>query len=124
MPEKDGEVGTAGNGWGAQHQNDRKGQMQDNDGKTYADEGYKAAKTFMKSLMPSHARKVKHYKEQPALYYKHKVESQIDAMHNDVVQLKSGGYIVIGATEAPPPELDRKFDDALPALQRQRCSAF
>ena len=64
------------------------------------DEGYKAAKTFMKSLMPSHARKVKHYKEQPALYYKHKVESQIDAMHNDVVQLKSGGYIVIGATEA------------------------
>jgi ribonuclease E len=64
------------------------------------DDGYKAAKSFMKSLMPSHARRVKQYKEQPPLYYRYKVESQIDAMHNDVVQLRSGGYVVISSTEA------------------------
>ncbi len=65
------------------------------------DEGYKAAKAFMKSLTPSHARKVKQYKD-PAipLFYRHQVESQIDAMHNPVVQLPSGGYIVMHMTEA------------------------
>ncbi len=65
------------------------------------DEGYKAAKAFMKSLTPSHARKVKQYKD-PAipLFYRHQVESQIDAMHNPVVQLRSGGYIVLHMTEA------------------------
>ena len=65
------------------------------------DEGYKAAKAFMKSLTPSHARKVKQYKD-PAipLFYRHQVESQIDAMHNPVVQLHSGGYIVMHMTEA------------------------
>ncbi len=65
------------------------------------EEGYKAAKAFMKSLTPSHARKVKQYKD-PAipLFYRHQVESQIDAMHNPVVQLRSGGYIVMHMTEA------------------------
>jgi ribonuclease E len=65
------------------------------------EDGYKLAKAFMKSLVPSHARKVKLYKD-PAvpLFYRHQVESQIDAMHNATVQLKSGGYIVINITEA------------------------
>ncbi len=65
------------------------------------EDGYKHAKAFMKSLTPSHARKVKLY-EDPAipLFYRHQVESQIDAMHNATVQLKSGGYIVINITEA------------------------
>ncbi|MEE8189549.1 MAG: ribonuclease E/G, partial [Kiloniellales bacterium] len=65
------------------------------------EEGYKAAKAFMKSLMPSHAKKVKSYKD-PAipLFYRHQVEGQIDAMHNASVQLKSGGYIVMNMTEA------------------------
>ncbi len=65
------------------------------------DEGYKAAKAFMKSLTPSHARKVKQYKDPTVpLFYRHQIESQIDAMHNPVVQLRSGGYIVIHMTEA------------------------
>jgi ribonuclease E len=65
------------------------------------EEGYTHAKSFMKSLMPSHARKVKAYKDPTVpLFYRHQVESQIDAMHNATVQLKSGGYIVINMTEA------------------------
>ncbi len=65
------------------------------------EEGYKAAKNFMKNLMPSHARKVKLYKDGGVpLFLKHNVESQLDAMHSPSVQLKSGGYIVINPTEA------------------------
>ena len=65
------------------------------------EEGYTHAKSFMKSLMPSHARKVKAYKDPTVpLFYRHQVEGQIDSMHNATVQLKSGGYIVINITEA------------------------
>ncbi|HSR71983.1 MAG TPA: Rne/Rng family ribonuclease, partial [Kiloniellales bacterium] len=65
------------------------------------EDGYKTAKDFMKSLMPSHARKVKLYKDAAVpLFYRYQVESQIDAMHNATVQLKSGGYVVINMTEA------------------------
>ena len=65
------------------------------------EEGHKHAKAVMKSLMPSHARKVKLYKDPTVpLFYRHQVEGQIDAMHNATVQLKSGGYIVINMTEA------------------------
>ena len=65
------------------------------------EEGHKHAKAVMKSLMPSHARKVKLYKDPTVpLFYRHQVEGQIDSMHNATVQLKSGGYIVINMTEA------------------------
>lgn len=65
------------------------------------DEGYKTAKAFMKSLIPSHARKVKQYKDaEVPLFYRFQVEGQIDGMHTPSVQLKSGGYIVINMTEA------------------------
>jgi ribonuclease E len=65
------------------------------------EDGYKHAKSFMKSLMPSHARKVKPYKNPKVpLFYHYQMEDQIDAMHNATVQLKSGGYIVINMTEA------------------------
>ncbi|MFP1645862.1 Rne/Rng family ribonuclease [Pontitalea aquivivens] len=64
------------------------------------DRGYRAAKDFMKMIMPSHARNVKHYNEQLPLFARFQVESYLGAMFNPVVQLKSGGYIVIGVTEA------------------------
>ncbi len=65
------------------------------------EEGYKNAKDFMKNLMPSHARHVKQYKDPSVpLFYHHKVEAQLDAMHSSSVQLRSGGYIVINPTEA------------------------
>jgi len=65
------------------------------------DEGYKAAKDFMKSLTPSHAKKVKQYKDDNVpLFQRYQVESQLDAMHSNTVQLRSGGYLVINQTEA------------------------
>ncbi|MEQ1551392.1 ribonuclease E/G [Sphingorhabdus sp.] len=63
-------------------------------------EGYKAAKDFMKLLMPSHAKRVQHYADPVSLFQRHGVEDQLNAMYNPVVQLKSGGYIVINPTEA------------------------
>ena len=65
------------------------------------DDAYRAAKDFMKLLIPSHARKVKQYKDADiSLFRTHGVEDQMDAMHNPIVQMKSGGYIVINQTEA------------------------
>ncbi|MDU9006814.1 Rne/Rng family ribonuclease [Sedimentitalea todarodis] len=62
--------------------------------------GYRIAKDFMKMIMPSHAKNVKQYSEQMPLFARHQVESYLGAMFNPTVQLKSGGYIVIGVTEA------------------------
>ena len=64
------------------------------------DDGYKAAKQFMKLLMPSHARRVKQYADPVSLYQRYGVEDQLAGMLNPVVQLKSGGYLVINPTEA------------------------
>jgi len=64
------------------------------------EEGYRHAKDFMKLLMPSHARRVKHYSDAVPLFQRHHVEDQLGAMYHPVVQLKSGGYLVINPTEA------------------------
>ncbi len=62
--------------------------------------GYRTAKDFMRMIMPSHARLVKRYDEAMPLFARFQVESYLGGMFNPVVQLKSGGYIVIGITEA------------------------
>jgi len=62
--------------------------------------GYRVAKNFMKMIMPSHAKNVKLYVEPMPLFARYQVESYLAGMFNPVVQLKSGGYIVIGITEA------------------------
>ncbi len=63
--------------------------------------GYRVAKDFMRMLVPSHSKRVQPYRDEAIpLFYRYQVESQIDAMHSPVVQLKSGGYIVINQTEA------------------------
>jgi ribonuclease E len=64
------------------------------------DRGYREAKDYMKMLMPSHAKNVKHYNEALPLFSRFQVESYLSAMFNPVVQLKSGGYIDIDVTEA------------------------
>lgn len=64
------------------------------------DDGYRQAKDFMKLLMPSHAKRVKHYSDPVPLYQRAGVEDQLAAMYHPVVQLKSGGYLVINPTEA------------------------
>lgn len=62
--------------------------------------GFRTARDFMKMIMPSHAKNVKLYAEQMPLFARHQVEGYLAAMFNPVVQLPSGGYIVIGVTEA------------------------
>ena len=54
----------------------------------------------MRMLMPSHAKHVKHYKDTQPLFTRYGIESQLDAMFSPVVQLRSGGYIVINQAEA------------------------
>ena len=62
--------------------------------------GYRAARDFMKLLMPSHVKRVKHYADPVSLYQRYGAEDQLSAMYDPEVQLKSGGYIVINPTEA------------------------
>lgn len=64
------------------------------------EQGYKSAKEFMKMLMPSHAKKVQHYTDPIPLFHRYQVENHLEAMYQPVVQLRSGGYIVINPTEA------------------------
>ena len=62
--------------------------------------GYKNAKDFMKMILPSHSKNVKFYDNGLPLFARYQVESFLSAMFNPIVQLRSGGYIVIGVTEA------------------------
>ncbi|HEU4876490.1 MAG TPA: Rne/Rng family ribonuclease [Sphingomicrobium sp.] len=64
------------------------------------DEGYKAARGFMKLLMPSHVKRVTAYRDPTPVFQRYGVEDQLSAMYHPVVQLKSGGYLVINPTEA------------------------
>ena len=61
---------------------------------------YREAKDFVKMLIPSHARKVHLYKNSTPLFSRMAVDSKLSGIHDGVVQLKSGGYIVINQTEA------------------------
>jgi ribonuclease E len=63
-------------------------------------EGHKAAKGFMKLLMPSHAKKVQLYSDPVPIYQRYRVEEQLAEMYQPAVRLKSGGSIVINPTEA------------------------
>ncbi len=64
------------------------------------EQGYRDAKEFMRMLMPSHAKYVKLYKDTQPIFTRFGIESQLDAMFTPVVQLRSGGYIVINQAEA------------------------
>jgi ribonuclease E len=63
-------------------------------------QGFQSAKEFMKMLMPSHVKKVHEYNDAMPLFSRYQVESFLSGMFNPTVQLKSGGYLVIGITEA------------------------
>ena len=64
------------------------------------DAAHKEAKDFMRMLMPSHAKNVKAYRDPQPVFTRYAIESQLDAMFSPVVQLRSGGYIVLNQTEA------------------------
>lgn len=64
------------------------------------DDAYKEAKSLVKMLMPSHAKKVQQYKDNAPIFVSHGIENQIGRIFEPIVQLKSGGYLVIHQTEA------------------------
>ena len=61
---------------------------------------YREAKDLAKMLMPSHAKKVQQHKAGSPVFAEHQVESQLDSIFSPVVNLRSGGYLVIHQTEA------------------------
>jgi ribonuclease E len=64
-------------------------------------ESYKSARSFMRMLAPGHAKRVQLYRDPSLpLFQRYQIESQIAAIHHPVVNLRSGGYIVINQTEA------------------------
>ncbi|MBF0346113.1 MAG: ribonuclease E/G [Magnetococcales bacterium] len=63
-------------------------------------EGYRLGKDFMRLLMPRYVKVVQPYRESIPLFARYQVESQIETMHERVVQLKAGSYLVIDPTEA------------------------
>ena len=62
--------------------------------------GFKEAREYMKMLMPAHTKKIKQYTNKKPIFSFYGVEDYLSGMFNPTVQLKSGGYIVIGITEA------------------------
>ncbi len=64
------------------------------------EDGWRAAHDFMRMLMPTHAKKVQLWRDPQPLFARGQVEAQLDAMLQPIVQLRSGGYLVIDQTEA------------------------
>jgi len=63
-------------------------------------EGYKKAQGFMKLMMPSHAKKIKKYREKVPLFFSENIEEKLNQIYDSEIKLKSGGYLVINPTEA------------------------
>jgi ribonuclease E len=64
------------------------------------EDGWRAAHDFMRMLMPTHAKKVQMWREPQPLFARSQVEAQLDSMLQPIVQLRSGGYLVINQAEA------------------------
>ncbi len=61
---------------------------------------FKAAKNYMKTLMPSKTKILIEYSDKTPLLQKYNINTKLEKMHSPIVTLKSGGYIVINQTEA------------------------
>ena len=64
------------------------------------DEAYLAAQKFMKEILPTETGKIKEYKNKVPIFTKFNIEDQLFALYQPIVNLPSGGYIVINPTEA------------------------
>lgn len=65
------------------------------------DDAYKSAKAFMKTVSPSHAKKVQQHKDKTiSLFQAHHVDELVDQILSPSVPLPSGGSLVIAQTEA------------------------
>jgi ribonuclease E len=63
-------------------------------------EAYSRAKNFVELVMPRVADRLELYEGREPLFYRYKLEQEINRIHQRVVPLKGGGSIVIDQTEA------------------------
>ena len=64
-------------------------------------EAYQATRNFVKKIIPGHVKKVKLYDDpRVPIFSKYKIADQISQIYSTRVDLPSGGYLVINATEA------------------------
>ena len=63
-------------------------------------EGYKKAQNFMKTMMPSHVKKIKKYRGKISLFIEENIEQKLNQIFDSEIKLNSGGYLVINPTEA------------------------
>lgn len=63
-------------------------------------EVYEKVREFLRVVMPRHIRKVKLHDSSDPIFHHYGVEDEIDRMHSRMVQLPSGGSIVLEQTEA------------------------
>ncbi|MBT7077721.1 MAG: Rne/Rng family ribonuclease, partial [Pelagibacterales bacterium] len=61
---------------------------------------FKAAKSYMKTLIPSKTKIISEYNDKTPLLQKYNIDTKLEKMHSPIATLKSGGYIVINQTEA------------------------
>jgi ribonuclease E len=65
------------------------------------EDGWRAARDYMRMLMPTHVKKVQLWPQGgPPLFAHAQVETMLDSMLSPTVQLRSGGYLVINQAEA------------------------
>lgn len=65
------------------------------------DEAYQTARNFVKILSPHNLKHIRNRKPGDVpVFQRFQIEAQLDKLHNPVVQLESGGYLVINPTEA------------------------
>jgi ribonuclease E len=64
------------------------------------DVSFKQAKEFIKMIIPTHAHKVKQYRNKVPIFCKYQIDGQLSDLYSTIAELKSGGYIVINQTEA------------------------
>ncbi|MBQ7632933.1 MAG: Rne/Rng family ribonuclease [Alphaproteobacteria bacterium] len=64
-------------------------------------EAYQTARNFVKILSPHNLKHIHNRKAGDVpVFQRFQIEAQLDKLHNPVVQLESGGYLVINPTEA------------------------
>jgi len=64
------------------------------------EKGFQEASDFLSRILPGHNTAIRHYQDNVPLFYAYNIEDQLNSMHDPVVKLRSGGYLVINPTEA------------------------
>jgi len=61
---------------------------------------YKKMRDYFKAVSPRNIKMIKQYREDTPIFDKYQIEDQLNAIYQERVGLKSGGYLIITPTEA------------------------